>query len=77
MSSPSLKGTFSNFCLHVSVFGFRPFLYDKFDTAVDVDVNKCLKQIKSPVSVHTCSKCSELPSNIRGKDGIIVDRKYS
>ena len=34
----------------------------KFITAVDL--NKCLKQIDLPISLHTCEPISELLSNV-------------
>ena len=33
----------------------------KFETAVDL--NKCLKQIKLPISTYSCAPISELPSD--------------
>ena len=33
-----------------------------FETAVDL--NNCLKQIKVPISIHTCAFISDLPSNL-------------
>ena len=38
-----------------------PFFDVKFVTAVDL--NKCLKQIKLPISIHTCANISKLPSD--------------
>ena len=35
----------------------------RFATALDP--NKCLKQIKLPISLHTCVPISKLPSTIR------------
>ena len=32
--------------------------------AAAIDVNKCLKQIELPISLHMCASIYELPSNI-------------
>ena len=42
--------------------GEQAFKKNKFGTAVDL--NKCLKQIKLPSSLHTWAPISDLPSNI-------------
>ena len=32
--------------------------------ATELDINKCLKNIKSPISRHRCAPISDLPSNM-------------
>ena len=40
-------------------------LKNNFKFSTDVDLSKCLKQIKLPILLYTCAPFSELPSNIR------------
>ena len=35
-----------------------------FKFAIALDVNKCIKQIKFPISAHACTPISELPPHI-------------
>ena len=51
--------------LHVTrVEQNRLFLAILLQNLMNVDVNKCLKQIKLHISFHTCATYPELPSNI-------------
>ena len=43
------------------------FLKIKFKFATTVDVNKCLTQIKLPISLYKCAPISKLPSHISTK----------
>ena len=44
--------------------GKQDFSEIKFRFATDIDLIKCLKQIKLPISFHTCAPIFELLSNM-------------
>ena len=43
-------------------------LGEKLKCPLNPDQNKCPKQVKSPILLHTCAPLSELPSNISAMD---------
>ena len=58
-----LYGTYIRWSLRICLW--RKTFSDSFLHMVTaMDLNKCLKQIKLPKSLHTCASLSELPSTI-------------
>ena len=60
---------------------WRESVFFIFIFAIAVDLNKCLKQVKLPISLYTCTHISELPSNLSTmvtirKDVIFMNTSY-